>query len=392
MTTPGAPPEGSPFGLYCHVPLCDGICPYCDFASWPIGHFANLTPECVVDGLVAELQLACSVHDRLAERRLDTIYFGGGTPSLLSPESIGHLIRRIRSTFGMQLPAETTLEVNPGSFAHGRLGAFCEVGVDRFSIGVQSFDDAMLGRLGRRHNARSVHDLLEVLPELPLKSWGIDLIFGGPESSLSQWESDLQEAIRYRPPHLSVYGMTIHPGTPFFERCEKGALPLPDEEAQREMFLMARRELIAAGYLHYEISNYALPGHESRHNRKYWTGCEYLGLGVSAHSYIGGRRWACSSEWGAYRQALESGAYPAICEPEPSLRSRRGERIMLALRQCEGVDTQFMNAQLGCDFGSLYASEIQQLIGSGLLRVSDGRIGLTEEGLLLSDTVFEQFF
>ena len=373
-----------------------------------------------------ELELALETQPALRGRALDTIYFGGGTPSLLDPEEIAECVAHARSSFplvrdparreemgprGLATRAsgdaglEITLECNPATAETGRLEAFREAGVNRVSLGVQSFDARVLEALGRAHSAEDALEACRRTSELGFESWGLDLMFGVPGASagdaepsprdggdLARFRADLERTIALAPPHVSVYGLTLHEGTPMEARHRRGEIVLPNEEEQRAMFLLARRMLGAAGWEHYEISNYARPGHESRHNTAYWTGADYLGLGVGAHSHFGGRRWANPPSLGAYLERVRAGRYPAEAEPPPSARALRGERIMLALRRCRGVALDDLNAWLECDFAKEYARRIETLSQRGLLECGAGRVRLTEEGLLLSDGVFEEFF
>ncbi len=391
------------FGVYVHIPFCLSKCPYCDFVSFPPETLGDRERARLTDALEVELALALREFPELRGRTLDTVYFGGGTPSLLEPTRVARLIEAVRTAFVCD-EIEVTLECNPVTAQVERLAAFQAAGVNRISLGIQSFNPESLRRLGRRHSAQESHAACHRVRDLGFRSWGLDLIFGIPDTpeaperiatrheSLALFARDLEEAVVWQPPHLSVYGLTIHEDTPFHERAAAGRLTLPDEETQRELFLLARRRLTAAGWRHYEISNYARPGHQSRHNTLYWTGGEYLGLGVSAHSCFAGRRRANPTNVADYLDRIQANRYPAEPESPPSERSLRGERIMLALRQVEGVRLADLNRSLGCDFSQTYRDELTRLRANGLLWLEKGQIALTEEGLLLSDSVFEEFF
>ncbi|MBN1867599.1 coproporphyrinogen III oxidase family protein [Candidatus Sumerlaeota bacterium] len=409
------------FGLYFHVPLCQAKCEYCDFVSWPVEALGPGKRGRIVRALEREIDLAVARHKVLRGRPLDTIYFGGGTPSLLQPAEVERLVRRALKVFeprgfersswddpserGSDAQAadartagdsartvEITLECNPTSARGPRIEEYARAGVNRISLGVQSFDAGVLRALGRTHSPDEARHAIHSIHAGGFPTWGLDLIFGAPGSSVESWGRDLDEAVAHGPPHISVYGLTLHKGTRLHERHARGEIDLPDEETQREMFLAARRRLCDAGWHHYEISNYARPGHHSRHNSLYWNGGEYLGIGVGAHSHLAGRRYANPEGLDEYLEATEGARHPGVEEPAPSLRSRRAERIMLALRQCDGADPHRLSRDLGCDFVSEYARETGRLSESGLLSVSTHNLRLTEEGLLLSDTVFEEFF
>ena len=388
------------FGLYIHVPFCVGKCPYCDFVSFPFASLPAGTSERIVAALEREMDLVLKARPALAERPLASIYFGGGTPSLLDPLVVQRLVARARAAFrqagahadGRPRP-EVTIECNPASAEMERLAAFARAGVNRVSLGVQSLDDATLRALGRRHSAAEARAACARVRALGLASWGLDLIYGAPVADdAARFGRDLDEALAFQPPHVSVYGLTLHEGTPLWERHERGEVQLPDEETQRAEFLLARRRLTAAGLHHYEISNYARPGHESRHNSLYWTGGEYVGLGVAAHSFYDDVRRANPSDLEEYLRRVEAGCPPAQAEEPPSPRARAAERIMLALRQCKGVSVGVLSREIGQDFEKTYAAEIAQLEAADLLVREAGQVRLTQEGLLLSDRVFEEFY
>lgn len=389
-----------PFGLYLHVPFCVGKCPYCDFVSYPIAALPEGMAARVVDAFARELDLVLAANPSLARRALGSVYFGGGTPSLLDPPVVARLIARAGAAFGQsgahadgRPTPEVTIECNPATAETERLAAFAEAGVNRVSLGVQSFDQDALQALGRRHSADEARDACARVQALGLASWGLDLIYGVlAEDDTARFSRDLDEALAFQPPHVSVYGLTLHEGTPLWERHERGDVQLPGEETQRAEFLLARRRLTAADLRHYEISNYARLGHESRHNSLYWTGGEYLGLGVAAHSYYDGVRRANPQDLAEYLRRVEAGRPPADAEEPPSPRSLAGERIMLALRQCDGVPVAALSRAIGQDFATAYGAEIARLAETGLLVCDGRRVALTEEGLLVSDRVFEEFF
>ena len=415
--------------LYLHVPFCLSKCPYCDFYSAAVGAL-GVEPEEYFQLVAHELERLCFEDKSLPRRRLVTLYFGGGTPSLVDPGLYRRFFEHLRNIFELARRLECTLEVNPGTveeqrtadngrrttdnekqaagyrlqaagkstdrnLQQDRLDEFLRRGVNRLSVGVQSFSDETLAGLGRAHRSTDTRMLLDRLRRVSASgnlTWGIDLIFGAPGQAIAQWENDLDAAIRYEPHHISVYGMTVHEGTPFGDLRQAGRLELPDEESLRAMFLLARRRLIAAGYEHYEISNYAQPGFRSRHNERYWTGGDYLGLGVAAHSFVGGVRWSNPANLAHYRENLKAGRLPRQIEPPPQGRARWGEQVMLGLRRLEGMDLAEFREQFGADLAVLYGKEIARLADAGLIEVADGRLRLTEEGLLVADAVTAEFF
>ena len=407
-----SPPEN--VSVYCHVPFCLAKCPYCDFYSASAGDL-GMDPWQYFELVERELDVLCCEDERLRSRRLVTFYVGGGTPTLVEPGAYRRFFERLCGAFELDPSFEWTLEANPGTLDEkrrtdnrqlttdnglgttggpDRLDAFLALGVNRLSIGVQSFSDETLEQLGRRHRSAEARALLDQLRDAgrPQPIWAIDLIFGAPGQTLSQWQADLDEAIAYRPHHCSVYGLTIHEGTPFGDQQRAGHLDLPDEETQREMFLLARRRLTLAGYEHYEISNYALPGCRSRHNERYWTGGDYLGLGVAAHSQIGGIRWSNPPDLALYRESLATGRLPRRIERPPGDRARVGEQVMLGLRRLEGIDLAAFRSRFGVDLAETYSREIARLAGGRLVEIVDGRLRLSEAGLLVADAVMAEFF
>ncbi|NQU42963.1 radical SAM family heme chaperone HemW [bacterium] len=388
------PCEGDSYGVYLHIPFCVRKCPYCDFVSWSVKELASPLRNRTIEALHLEIRAAFQRFPHLRNKALASIYLGGGTPSLLDPQEVHRLISSVleESKTPLSPDIEITLECNPASGETTRLAAFQIAGVNRISLGAQSFQDRVLEALGRAHSAEDVFKTVDAIRDENFSSWGLDLIFSAPGSSLEEWRRDLAQAIAVHPPHLSIYGLTLHEGTPFFQDFSRGLLDLPPEEAQREMFLAARQLMTEAGYNHYEISNYALPGHHSRHNSLYWDLSEYLGLGVAAHSFVSGVRYANSRDLETHLSRTESDERTMEAETPPSLRSRRAERIMLALRRCEGIEIERLDRWLGCDFQKEYAPEILQLIAQDWLRIEKGRTDLTLEGLLMSDRAFEEFF
>jgi len=348
-------------------------------------------------GIQTEIECALEAYPALRGRPICSVYFGGGTPSLLHPDHVAAILARLRSAFPATPDAtypdfEVTLECNPARTEMEHLEAMQRAGVNRISLGVQSFRDKSLHALGRAHDSDDARRAIDHIRATGFPSWGLDLIFGVPDSRENDFHRDLEEAASHTPPHISVYGLTLHEGTPMQAAWLRGEIKTPDEESQRAMFLDAREYLTRHGWEHYEISNYALPGHRARHNTLYWQDAPYLGLGPSAHSYIAGVRYANPPDVEAWQEKLETKRLPAEPEEPPCARARRAEHIMLALRQVEGVSLKALNRRIGCDFIRNYPLEMAEMQKRGLLSVQAGRLALTEEGLLLSDTVFEAFF
>lgn len=384
-------------GVYVHVPFCTRVCPYCDFAVVGVRALAPGVEDRYVDGLLRELERR---RPAFAGRRLASLYLGGGTPSLCRPESIGRIVRAVGAAFPRAETVETTLEVNPSTLERKRLPAFRKAGVNRVSLGVQSFDDRVLKRLGRAHRAGEARRSLRACRDAGFAALSLDLILAAPGQTLAQLGRDLAEALDFGPEHLSAYELTIEAGTPFATAAERGQLGLPGEEEAVAMLerLAARTE--AAGYERYEISNYARPGFESIHNRRYWQRLPVLGLGAGAFSTdppgdktpFGVRRSNLRSPW-AYLARVEAGE-SAEAGPAEVLdaATARAEAMFLSLRTRRGVDAAAFAAEFGGPPRAFFEAEIEELLAQSLLREgAGGDLRLTHRGRLLSDSVFAHF-
>jgi oxygen-independent coproporphyrinogen-3 oxidase len=322
---------------------------------------------------------------------LDTIYLGGGTPSLMGPAAIGAVLDQLRTTFAVAPAAEITLEVNPTTAEAAQLDQVLALGVGRLSVGCQSFSDRVLARLGRVHDAATTRQAIRRMRELGVANLSLDLIFGAPTQTLADFENDLREILAFAPEHVSAYNMTVHEGTPFARWQREGRLGLPEEDDQVTMFEALMDRLAEAGYEHYEISNWARPGRVSRHNSKYWRDCDVYGFGVAAHGVERGRRFANPSDLRAYLDP----ARRELAEPLPppaGERARCGEVMMLALRRTQGVGWEEINPWMGRDARQYYAAELEQAREDGLIEDYAQTLRLTRRGILVSDSVMEMFF
>lgn len=380
-----------PAGLYVHWPFCERKCPYCDFYS--VGRGEPGFEWMGRYGAALRREIA-SAPDRLGLARrapVDSIYFGGGTPSLMGADAGGALLGLMRETFAPAAETEITLETNPTTAETAGLPELLDAGVNRLSVGVQSFNDRILAALGRPHEAATTRRTLARMRELGVTNLSLDLIFGAPGQSLADVEADLETALSYKPEHVSVYGLTVHEGTPFSERQRAGRLQLPGDELQAAMFEHLIDRLTAAGFEHYEISNFARPGRASRHNAKYWCRCDVYGFGSAAHSVVDERRLVNPPDLERYIEVGED----AWARPEPppaSDRARGGEIMMLALRRVAGVSRAELVDWLGADPLEVYGREIGELSGAELLEVDGQRLRLTRSGILRGDMVMEYFF
>jgi oxygen-independent coproporphyrinogen-3 oxidase len=383
-------------GLYVHVPFCERVCPYCDFAVVRTRVLEPGLEGAYVDALLKELGARQGVFSR---RRLETVYLGGGTPSRLRPESVLRILAAARNTFAQGLPQEVTLEVNPSTLERARLPDFRAAGVNRLSVGVQSFNDRVLHRLGRAHRASEARTTLRSARSAGFTNLSMDLIFGAPDQREEDFAHDLDEAIDFAPQHVSAYALSIEPGTPFSLAAKRGQLALADDDSQASMMELAATRLAAAGLAAYEISSFARPGFESRHNRRYWERRPVLGIGVGAVSTEPptqtapfGARSCNVRSLADYLSRIDRGELPRAAAPEVlDERTARGEAMFLALRTAGGLDAARFAAEFGGPPRRFFASAIEACTRAGLLaELSGGDLRLTARGRLLSDSVFAQ--
>ncbi|MBI2881523.1 MAG: radical SAM family heme chaperone HemW [Candidatus Tectomicrobia bacterium] len=376
--------------IYVHWPYCPSRCHYCDFNTYAVGRGAPRLFEDYLAALKAELR------GRLGEiptgpggafPRVQTIFFGGGTPSLIPPESVAQWMDLLRSLLPVAEDAEVTLEANPGTVSTERLEGFGRAGVNRLSLGVQSLQDTELRFLGRLHDAETARKAVQCARRAGFENFSLDLIHGLPNQTLPEWGETLDGALEMRPPHLSAYELTLEPGTPLARRLSFTL----SEERLAEMHLWTQERLSAAGYEHYETSNYARPGFRCRHNLVYWRGGDYLGLGAGAHSYLGGLRSRNIRPPEAYQASVRERGH-AVEETERLAPLRAaGEALMMGLRLREGVDLAEVGERTGCAPLEAFAEVFPGLVEAGYLIREGSRIRLTDAGRLVSDAVAEQF-
>jgi putative oxygen-independent coproporphyrinogen III oxidase len=375
----------TPAGIYIHIPFCRSRCSYCDFAT---GLYQTEAASRYVEAVVNEIE-STTVARNVA---IDTIYFGGGTPSLLSPDQLRPILQAVRMQFRVDECAEVTMEMNPGTVAPEILRAFREQGVNRASFGAQTFDDGELARLGRSHN---VADILKTFADLRVAGFdnvSFDLIAGLPGQGLERWQWNVEEALALRPEHLSFYLLEVHSGTPLAEHIRRGIQPTPDDDLAALMYEWMLERAEQAGYEHYEISNLCLPRFDSRHNSKYWTGAPYFGFGCSSHSYDGqGRRWANEREIQKYVQAIETGASPVVQEQQLNDMDIRSEAIFLGMRMMRGVDTKRYRDSFGVDLRETHKGDLNRFMEAGLIELRGDLLKLTRAGALMSNEVFAAF-
>lgn len=374
-------------GIYIHVPFCRSRCSYCDFAT---GAYEGALAERYVGAVAREVE---AFRGAGARAEVDTVYFGGGTPSLLTPEQVSRLLGAVRRRFSVEAGAEVTLEMNPGTVTAEHLRRLREAGVNRASFGAQTFDDRELRRLGRTHTADDTRRTLADLRESGFDNVSFDLIAGLPRQTLEAWAANLEEALRLRPEHLSLYLLEVHEGTPLAEQIGAGRYPAPDPDLAAEMYRLTVERTRAAGYEQYEISNFCLPGRESRHNMKYWTGAPYFGFGCSAHSFDGRlTRWSNERDARAYVESVEGKGGAVVARDELDERGAGAEALFLGLRLLgRGVDLAEHRALYRRDVRADYAEDLARFGEAGLVRIDGDVLRLTPEGALLSNEVFSAF-
>ena len=357
-------------GLYVHIPFCLTRCGYCDFNAYAgLDHLA--TPY--VDALRREARLAAGDWKGVG---FATIFFGGGTPTTLSPETIGALIGSFRELLAFDPNAEITCEANPDTVDRNSLTELRAAGVNRLSMGVQSFDAEVLASLQRVHSVDSARRAYAAARGAGFDNVNLDLIYGAEGETLDSWRRTLEGAAALRPEHLSCYALTVEPNTMLGRQVAEGSARAPNPDRQADMYEVACEILGQAGYLHYEVSNWALPGRECLHNLGYWEGRPYLGLGAGAHSFRGARRWWNVRPPHQYIETLTDGRLPIGGEERVNGHEGRLEALLLGLRLDRGIPDSWVPAEMAED-----------LVGRGLARVAGSRFALTERGMLLASDV-----
>lgn len=375
--------------IYIHVPFCVSRCDYCAFHSIPVGKNNPAPIQDYIDTLMMEIALA---GERNAGKTIRSVFFGGGTPSLLSPAAIAVILDRLAKAFKFTQKPEITLEANPETLKKRNIfQEFLTAGINRLSIGAQALDDAALKSLGRIHKARDVFNAVMGAAAAGFTNIGMDLMWGLPGQSIRQWLQTLKEATQTGVSHISAYNLSLEPGTPLEKKWEAGELSLPPERDQALMFMEGAAQLESAGFLQYEISNFAKMGFQSRHNMGYWEGDDYLGLGPSSTSTIGQFRWtnpASIPAWKSLIEKRESGNTPEILTPT----TRILETVMLRLRTARGLRLKAYRDLTGRDFIKEHQKMIQAMHDNGLVKIRNGYLSLTRAGMLVSNTIIGNLF
>ena len=371
-----------PISIYIHIPFCVRKCAYCDFTSFP-GRSAQM--ETYLSAVCREMRAQAAFFGR---RQVSTVFIGGGTPTLMSGGQAQRLLDALRACFDVAPDAEITMEGNPGTVTAQSLAAYRAAGVNRLSLGVQSLDDGLLAAIGRIHTAAQAREAVRLARAAGFENLNLDLMLGLPGQSAAQWAQTLGEAIALAPEHLSFYSLIVEEGTPLSAQLEAGACAsLPDEDELGRMDELTERLTARAGFARYEVSNYARPGFECRHNIVYWACEPYLGLGCAAHSDMDGRRFYNPSDWAGYLRMAESGSPARDAEGENTRQDRMFERMMMGLRMVRGVDC----ARFARDFGEapedVWPGVIARDLRVGLMARDGDFLRLTERGMQVMNSV-----
>lgn len=366
-------------GLYVHIPFCSSRCIYCGFYSTTR---LSLRRE-YVNALCKELDLR---RDYIYEP-IDTIYIGGGTPSQLREEELHILFDTIyNKVYDISANAEVTMECNPDDITAAMAGTISQLPINRISMGVQTFDNSRLKFIRRRHTSEQISSAIDMLHHAGISNISIDLMFGFPDETISEWSEDISRALALNVQHISAYSLTYEEETPLRNMLEKGIVHETDDELSRTMYYNLSKLLISAGYEHYEISNFALPGFRSRHNGNYWKGIPYIGIGAAAHSFdTVSRQWNIA-DIRKYIESINKGVIPMERE-ELDTDTRYNDTVMTALRTCEGIDLCRIEETFGKQYFSYLLTNAERHISSGNLCLSQSNLSLTRNGLFISDGI-----
>lgn len=372
--------QAKPSSAYVHIPFCNQICYYCDFSKVFI---KNQPVDAYLEHLIQETR-------SYEIGKLRTLYIGGGTPTALSAQQLAYLLTELPKVMDLSGVEEFTIEANPGDLDPDKIAVLKDSQVNRVSLGVQTFDNKMLKKIGRSHQEQDIYDNIRHLKQAGFDNISIDLIYALPGQTMDQVKENVAKAIDLDIPHMSLYSLILENHTVFMNRMRRGKLPLPKEELEAEMFEYIIEELEKAGFEHYEISNFSKPGFESRHNLVYWDNAEYYGLGAGASGYVDGIRYKNHGPIRHYLEAVEAGK-ARITEEHLTLEEKMEEELFLGLRKKTGVSKARFEEKFGVSFDQRYGQVVASLTEQGLLVPDDKQVRMTKRGLFLGDTVAEKF-
>ena len=372
--------QKKPTSAYVHIPFCTQICYYCDFSKVFI---KNQPVDSYLEYLLEEFRS----YDI---QKLSTLYIGGGTPTALSASQLEVLLKGLTENLDLSVLEELTIEANPGDLDADKIDVLKNSAVNRVSLGVQTFDDKMLKKIGRSHLEKDIYENIDRLKLAGFDNISIDLIYALPGQTMEQVKENVAKAIGLDIPHMSLYSLILENHTVFMNRMRRGKLPLPKEELEAEMFEYIISELERAGFEHYEISNFSKPDFESRHNLMYWDNAEYYGIGAGASGYVNGVRYKNHGPIRHYLSAVEEGN-ARITEEHLSQKEQMEEEMFLGLRKKSGVSMARFEEKFGRSFDGLYGEIVKDLVQQGLMQIEGDRVRMTKRGLFLGDTVAERF-
>lgn len=377
-----------PLAVYVHVPFCARHCAYCDF-NVHVEKAQNAIVGATVDATCADIRQ--SAQTLQSHYRVETVFFGGGTPTFLSAGQLGQILQTVRDEFEIAPDAEISSEANPNSSDAALFAQMRDMGFNRLSVGVQAFDNALLLAMDRLHSADEAERAVCAAQSAGFHNLSLDLMFGLPGQTAVHWDATLDRALCLNLPHLSLYALTLEPGTRFERLHTGGKLKLPDEDTEAEMYLHCIERLTRAGYEHYEVSNFAKPNHRCRHNLTYWHNGEYLGVGAGAVSYLDGRRFKRERLPRRYVEKVQNGldltVESEMLTPEETL----GETLMLGLRLREGVNIEALEQRFGVDVKEKFAAQITRLTMQGWIELDGEILRVTEQGLLYVNSIAAEF-
>lgn len=374
-----------PLGLYVHIPFCAKKCNYCDFPS-----FSGLS-DLFHEYTEALLREVAAVSEKHGHPEVDTVFLGGGTPSILPAEDILRIVKAIESLFVIKSPSEITLEANPGTITKEKARIYMDAGINRVSVGLQAAQDHLLEFMGRIHTIDMFSECINLLKDLGFYNINADIIFGIPGQSMEDWMETVDLVIKSGLPHISCYSLKIEEGTPWFELKRKGELPDADENLEREMYYHVISEASKAGYKHYEISNFSKPGYECRHNIKYWTDKPYIGVGSGAHSCVNNVRYANVTDVKDYISCVMNNASPEAFSKVTDREEQLSERFILGLRMIDGLSVRELKQEFGSAMVEKYEGKISMLKKKKLVSYDGDMLKLTGAGLDFANLVWVEF-
>lgn len=372
-------------GVYIHIPFCHQICNYCDFNKF---FFQNQPVDEYIESLGKEMALW---KEQLQDAQIETIFIGGGTPTSLSELQLERLLTLIHQHIPMNHVVEFTSEANPDELTLEKMQVMRKFGVNRLSMGVQTFDQDLLKVLGRTHSNEHVYEVIENAKKIDFPSISIDLMYGLPNQTMEQWKYSLQEAFRLKIPHISSYSLLVEPKTVFYNLMSKGKLSLPGEDLEAEMYGYLMDEMKKQGYSQYEISNYSHEGKQSKHNLIYWDNDEYFGFGAGAHGYVNNTRYSNHGPLKKYMQTIDQGEKPLVMQKEVTFTEKMEEEMFLGLRKNAGVSLKRFENRYGQTLTEAYGKEIEELIQKEFIVIENEFVKLTRRGRFLGNEVFQYF-